>query len=90
MKKALISPNEAPIKYISGYTEATADTPSEPIWSDVPNSCRVAQIEDTVFEVADPLFWTDVSDELATQYIYYDTVDQVCKLVPVDVAPPTT
>lgn len=88
MKKALISPSEAPIKYISGWTTETPDTPSEPIWSDVPNSCRVAEVEDAVFEVADTLFWVDVSDELATQYIYYDTVDQVCKLVPEDVAPP--
>jgi len=87
MKKALISPMEAPIKYISGYTE---DNPPEPIWSDVPNSCRVAEVEDNEFEVADTLFWVDISDELATQYIYYDTVDQVCKVVPEDVAPPTT
>ena len=86
MKKALISPSEAPIKYISGWT--TEDTPPQPIWSNIPNSCRVAEVEDTVFEVADTLFWVDVSDELAVQYIYYDTVDQVCKLVPEDVAPP--
>lgn len=84
MKKALISPNEAPIKYISGWT---TDTPAEPIWSDVANSCRVAEVEDATFEVAGDLFWVDVSDELASQDIYYDTSEQTCKVIPANVAP---
>ena len=51
MKYALISPNESPISHISGWT---TDTPPQPIWSAYPNSCRVAEVADTEFPVADP------------------------------------
>jgi hypothetical protein len=33
---------------------------------------RVAQIEVESFEVAEPLFWVDCSDDITTEYTYLD------------------
>ena len=73
--KALISPNEAPISYISSWI---AGTPPKPVFSTYPNSCRVAQVEpdDQIFPVADPMFWTDCADNCNPVDTYYDTVAQ--------------
>ena len=68
MKKALVSPNESPVKYISGWTES-----AQPIFSNYPNSCRVAEICDAEFEVAPPLFWADCADDVVADQFYYDT-----------------
>lgn len=83
MKKALISPNEAPISYIAGWTETT--TP-EPIYANYPNSCRVAQVTSSEFEVAPPLFWVDCNDDVIADKFYYDTSNQTIN--PVVNAPP--
>jgi hypothetical protein len=71
MKKALISPNESPIQYISGWTETN---PKAPIFSNYPNSCRVAEVCDTEFEVAPPLYWVDCADDIVAWEFYFDTV----------------
>ena len=68
MKKALISSNESSIKYISGWTGSI-----QPIFSNYPNSCRVAEICDAEFEVAPPLFWVDCADDIVADQFYYDT-----------------
>ena len=73
MKKALISPNEAPIQYISGWGDAP---PYKPVYSNYDNSCRVAEVLDTAFEVAQPLFWVDCADDVVADQFYYDTVAQ--------------
>ena len=83
MKNALISPNEKPIKYISGWT---IDTPPEPIWSDIENSCRVAEVEVTPFEVSTPLFWVECADDVLADKFYYNTSDN--NIYPVPPAPP--
>lgn len=72
MKNALISPNESPINYVSGWT---TDSPPEPIYTNIENSCRVAQVEDQTFEVALPLFWTECSDDVVADQFYYNTKD---------------
>ena len=69
MKKALISPNESPIQYISGWTET-----NQPVYSTYPNSCRVAEICDTAFEIAPPLFWVDCADDIVANEFYFNTV----------------
>jgi hypothetical protein len=69
MKKALISPNESPIQYISSWTET-----NQPIYSTYPNSCRVAEVTQTEFEVAPPLFWVDCDDSVVADQFYFDTV----------------
>lgn len=68
MKKALISPNEAPISHITSWDKNT------PIYSDYPNSCRVAEVCDSEFEVAPPMFWVDCADDVVADHFYFDTV----------------
>lgn len=79
MKNALISPNESPIQYVSGWT---TDTPPEPIYTQIENSCRVAQVEDQTFEVSPPLFWTPCDDNVVADQFYYNTADEQIYPVP--------
>jgi hypothetical protein len=79
MKNALISPNESPVKYISGWT---TDTPPEPIWTPIASSCRVAEVETQTFEVALPLFWTPCADDVVADQWYYSTGDKEIYPVP--------
>jgi hypothetical protein len=79
MKNALISPNEQPIKYLSGWT---TDTPPQPIYTPIANSCRVAEVEDQTFEVALPLFWTPCDDDVVADQWYYNTTDEQIYPVP--------
>lgn len=79
MKNALISPNESPIQYISGWT---TDTPPEPILTPIVNSCRVAEVETQTFEVALPLFWTPCDDDVVADQFYYNTGDKEIYPVP--------
>ncbi len=79
MKNALISPNESPIQYVSGWT---TDTPPEPIFTLIENSCRVAQVETQTFEVALPLFWTPCDDNVVADQWYYNTNDKEIYPVP--------
>jgi hypothetical protein len=86
MKNALISPNESPIKYVSGWT---TDTPPEPIFTTIENSCRVAEVEDQIFEVALPLFWTPCADDVVADKWYYNTSDKEIYPVPPPAPYPT-
>ena len=79
MKNAIISPNESPIKYISGWT---TDTPSEPIYTSIENSCRLAEVSDQTFEVALPLFWIPCEDNVKADKFYYNTNDKEIYPVP--------
>jgi hypothetical protein len=79
MKNALIAPMQAPIQYISGWT---TDTPPEPIYTSIENSCRVAQVETQTFEVALPLFWTPCEDDVKADQWYYNTADEQIYPVP--------
>ena len=79
MKNALISPNESPIQYISGWT---TDTPPEPIFTPIENSCRVAQVSDQTFEIALPLFWTECADDVKADQWYYNLNDKEIYPIP--------
>jgi hypothetical protein len=79
MKNALISPNESPIQYVSGWTK---DTPPQPIIMSIENSCRVAQVSDQTFEVALPLFWTSCNNDVIADKFYYNTIDNEIYPVP--------
>ena len=83
MKNALISPTEQPIKCITGWT---TDTPPEPIWTPIANSCRVAEVEDQTFDVSLPLFWTACADDVVADSWYYNTSDN--EIYPLPEAPP--
>jgi hypothetical protein len=87
MKKALISPNESSIKYISDWN---AD---KPVYSTYPNSCRVAEVCDAEFEVAAPLFWVDCSDDVIANKVYFNiATNQILPIVnvPIPVVPQPT
>lgn len=86
MKNALISPNESPIKYISSWT---TDTPPQPVYTFINNSCRVAQVADQTFEVALPLFWTPCDDDVVADQWYYNMGDQNIYPVPPPAPEPT-
>jgi len=80
MKEALISPNESPIQYISGWT---TDIPPEPIFTPIENSCRVAEVVDQgqTFEVGG-CFWTPCADDVKADQFYYNTTDEQIYPVP--------
>jgi hypothetical protein len=44
---------------------------------------RVAEVQETGFEVAEPLFWIDCADDVVADWFYYDTSDNTIKAVPV-------
>ena len=83
MKKALISPNEVP-QYISSWVDHQT-----PVFSPVPNSARVADVADSAFPVAAPLFWVDCDNDVTADTVYYDTSDSTLKAVPESAPRPT-
>lgn len=87
MKNALISPNEAPQNYISGYVPDT--NPPEPIFTPIADSCRVAEVEDQTFEVALPLFWSSCDDDVVADMYYYNNNDGQIYAKPLPPPPPT-
>lgn len=68
--QALISPNE-----ISPYIASWVYNPQIKLWcpvfEDVPDSWRVAQVQADSFEVAPPLFWTDCANDVVADEWYY-------------------
>jgi hypothetical protein len=54
--------------------------PNEP----VTNGYRIAQVEpaENIFDVAEPLYWLDCSDEIIPDAYYFDTTDNIIKEVP--------
>lgn len=45
---------------------------------------RVAEVEpnDKIFEVAQPLFWVDCTDDIVADQFWYDPQDQAIKPIP--------
>ena len=69
MKQALIDPTTS-VRHIVAWTTAS---PPQPVYETYPNSARVAEVIDTTFEVAPPLFWTSCADNIVADQWYYDT-----------------
>ena len=66
--KALISPNEVfDLSWISSWDG------DYPVYSEILNCQRVAEVkpEEDIFEVAQPLFWLDCSDDCEPDQWYY-------------------
>jgi hypothetical protein len=42
---------------------------------------RVAQVEEQEFEVAQPLFWVDCTEDVKADQFWYDPVDQTIKTI---------
>lgn len=79
--KALISPNESfSLTWISSWNN------DEPVYSEILDCLRIAEISSTPFEVAQPLFWIDCSDECKADEWYYK--DGVCYIKPEDTPKP--
>jgi hypothetical protein len=85
MKKALISPNEK-VFCISAWTE---QAPMQPIFTAIPNAERVAEVTNSTFDVATPLFWLDCADNIVADQWYYDSVTAAFVVVPAPVPKPT-
>jgi hypothetical protein len=49
---------------------------------------RVAEVADTTFEVAPPLFWVECADDIVADQFYYDAETQAIIPVPVKPKPP--
>ena len=48
---------------------------------------RVAEVSDTPFEVAPPLFWVECADDVLADQFYYDAETQAIIVVPVKPVP---
>ena len=79
MKNALIDPRQ-PVSKVVGWVPNT--NPSQPIIEQISNSARVAEVTNTAFPVAAPLFWIVCSDDVIADRWYYDTVDQSIIVIP--------
>ena len=72
--KALISPNEVfNYSYISSWTQDSQTQVWNPIYSEILNCQRVAQVEpdNQTFPVAEPLYWFDCSDDCKADLWYF-------------------
>jgi hypothetical protein len=76
MKNALIDPT-VQVVYIGGWTDT-----NKPIFETLPNSARVAEVSDSPFPVAPPLFWVECADDVVADQWYYDTSTQQILVVP--------
>jgi len=90
--KALISPNDFTPKYISSWNIETIDGEISyiPVYSEISNAQRVAEVANAEFEIASPLFWVDCGNDVVADECYYDTSDSTIKLIAdLNVAKPT-
>lgn len=49
---------------------------------------RVCQVNDSEFEVGDPLFWVQCADDIVGDEYWYDPVNQTFELIPPPPEPP--
>jgi hypothetical protein len=69
--QALISPNE---KVVDPNTNIVIGE-------------RVAEVLESSFEIAPPLFWVSCADDVQADIYYYDPLDQQIKLTPQPIPP---
>lgn len=91
MAKALISTNER-VQSISSWVQITStdgDTPVDentpktwdPVWTDIANSQRIAQVADAEFSVHSDLIWVDCNSSVTAEGYYYDSSDSTIKQI---------
>lgn len=86
--KALISPNEKVQQITSWTVETTEELITKiPIFTDIPNGCRIAQTNETEFDVASPLYWVDCASDLDETTHYFDMSDNTIKMIINEPAP---
>jgi hypothetical protein len=81
MKKALIDPS-AVVFQLTQWVWNSTSKKYEGVWEEIPNSNRVAEVADSQFPVASPLFWVECADDVVADAWYYDKVTQTIVLVP--------
>jgi hypothetical protein len=89
MKKALIDPN-APVMQITSWALNPMTGKYNPVFTEIPNSDRVAEVAVADFPVCPPLFWVDCADDIAPDVWYYDNANQTIVLVPPPAPHPVT
>lgn len=80
MKEALISPNEVAYAIVGWENFYT------PIYGEIPNACRVAEVATSPFDVCPPFFWAPCQDTDTADTCYWDKTTDTVK--PNPPAPP--
>jgi hypothetical protein len=79
--KALISPDESfTLPWVSSWNGDV------PVYSEILDCQRVAEVEPEAFEVASPLFWVDCPDDCKADQWYFK--DGQCFIKPQDTPKP--
>lgn len=91
MKKALINTLNTDIFYVSSWVEVTPVT--DPVsytqnYTSITDACEIAEVSDSVFEVALPLFWVDCEDNVTPEEYYYNTSTKLIMQKPDDAPDP--
>jgi hypothetical protein len=82
MKKALIDPNVIVYELVAWNPPETQGGPYTPVYQEIPNSDRLAEVVDAEFQVAPPLFWVDCSDAAVADQWYYNNATNECLVIP--------
>jgi hypothetical protein len=82
MKKALISPNETQIEYVSSWV--LVDGEYTPVMTHIDDACRVAQVVEIneEFPISPPLYWTDCDDNVKADDYYFNTTNNTIVQLP--------
>lgn len=78
MKKALVNPNLT-ASYISEWLHNVQNDTYTAVYSVYANSQLIEDVEDSEFDVAQPLYWLDCNDNVVTYRWYLDTSDNQIK-----------
>jgi hypothetical protein len=78
MKKALVNPNLT-ASYISDWSYDSQTKQYTAVYSVYENSQLIEEVADSIFEVAQPLFWLDCDDNVVTYRWYLDISDNQIK-----------
>jgi len=81
MKKALIDPN-AVVFALTNWEYDQTTKKYKPVYTEIPNSNRVAEVQTIDFPVSPPLFWIDCADDVVADVWYYNSATNQILLVP--------
>lgn len=81
MKKALIDPNTI-VNNITGWTLNVQTKKYDPVFAEIPNSDRIAEVTNADFPVSYPLFWVDCADDVVADQWYYNNQTQQIFIIP--------
>lgn len=88
MKKALIDPN-AVVSALTSWVYNETTKKYTPVFTEIPNSDRVAEVQSVDFPVSPPLFWVACADDVVADAWYYNNATQQILVVPPPAPRPT-